>query len=121
MWTLESLGHGTEQPGLEVEYEFVGEPVHIQVGLHLGLGVDERGVAALPRLESSDLVGDLAVDELHPVVAKHGKAASKRKIDESNGLGQRLVFGVHVAVVLGDLFASDVTKLRALLAEIVVK
>ena len=47
---LESLRDGFEQARLEVEDQLVVEPVHVQVGLHFGLGVDERGVAALARL-----------------------------------------------------------------------
>ena len=47
---LESLGHGIQQARLEVEDQLVVKPVHVQVGLHLGLGIDERGVAALARL-----------------------------------------------------------------------
>ena len=118
---LESLRDGIEQAGFEVEDQLVVEALHVQVGLHPGLGVDERGVAALAQLEPGDLVGDLAVDEFHPIVTQYGKTASKGKIDEGNGLSQRPIFGVRVAVFLGDTFAGDVAKLRALLVKIGMK
>ena len=48
--TLEARLDRIEQARLEVENQLVIETVHVQVGLHLGLGVDERGVATLTRL-----------------------------------------------------------------------
>ena len=49
-WLSSRSRHGIQQARLEVEDQLVVEPVHVQVGLHFGLGVDERGVAALARL-----------------------------------------------------------------------
>ena len=63
----------------------------------------------------------MTVDELHPVITQYGETTAKGKIDEGDGFDQRPVFGVRVAVILGDLFVGDAAKLRALLAEIVVK
>ena len=118
---LESFDDGVKQARFKIENKLIVKPIHIEVSLHLGLGIDKRGITAFANFQSGNLVRNLAVDKLHTVVAQNGEATSEREVNQGNGLGQRAVLGVRIAVVLGDLFAGDIDKLRALLTEIIVK
>ena len=51
--------------GLGIDQELVvGEAQDPHVALHLALAVEQRRVAALPRLERLDVVGQLSLQEL---------------------------------------------------------
>ena len=96
---LKPSGNGVEQARLKVQNQFVLQPVDVQVGLHLGFGVDERGVAALPRAQPGHLVGHLPVDELHPIVSQDGEAASGGEVVQRNGFGEVTMLDLNIAVV----------------------
>jgi hypothetical protein len=69
---------------------------HAQVGEHLALVGEQRGVAALPGLERLDLVGHLAVEERLRLGAGQRELAALGAVDERHALSHGCV-GVHRA------------------------
>jgi hypothetical protein len=65
-----------------------------QVGEHLALVRQQRGVTALPGLELLDLVADLAVEELLRAGPGERELAALGAVDEGGALGHGCV-GVH--------------------------
>jgi hypothetical protein len=75
------------------EQQLVAEVEHAQVGEHLALVREQRGVAAVPGLERFDVLGDLPLQELAAVRAREGEPAAAGAVDEPAALGERAVLG----------------------------
>ena len=76
-----------------------------QVAEHLALVREEGGVAAGPRRERLDVVGDLTVEELLGVGAGQRELAALGAFDQRAAARERLVVGLRD---VGDCHASNV-------------
>jgi len=97
--TADRVEERLQRAALAEQQQFGGgraELQHAQVGEHLALVGEQRGVAAVPGLERLDLVGDLAVEERLGLAAGQRELAALRAVDEGHAPGHRGV-GVHRA------------------------
>ena len=104
---VETVSDGSTQPRLEIEQDFIGQDVDVQVGLELALVRDECGVAALTDGQILDVVGDLSVEQAHAVRAREHEPAAKAQVEHAGGLAQRGVFGLPVAIIRDRLHPVD--------------
>ena len=81
-----------QRGALGVQPQLVAEVEHPQVPPHLPLVGEEGGVAASPRLEPLDVVGDLAVEELLGLGAGKRQLAALGSVEQPAGGGDDLVF-----------------------------
>src|SRR6185437_13774921 len=89
--------HVLEQRGqshlLAVDPHRVGQAQHAHVGQELGLVIEQRCVAASPRLERLDVIGHLPLQELQRLRAGELELAALRTIHQPDRLPETFVFG----------------------------
>ena len=85
-----------------IEPQKVIGPQDPEIGAQLALVVEDHRVAAAARSERLDVVGDLALEELHRARAADHELRAIGAIDQSGGLGEQLVLAgrYHPSIVL---------------------
>ena len=104
---FEAGGDFGGEAGFEVEEEFLGEAVDVEVAFHLALQGGEGGVAALAGAEFFDVVGDLAVEVAGAVGTDEAKAGAAAEVEDGGALAKGGVLGEGVAVVGDGGAAAD--------------
>ena len=84
----------------EIEEQFIVEAIDICVGNHLAFGVGDRAVTSLARLQSVDVVGDLAVEKTRSVPARDAETASKAQVSHGYTLAEVSIFIERVPIII---------------------
>jgi hypothetical protein len=104
---FETVGNGFGKAWFEIQEEFLGEAIDIEVALHFAFCGDEGGVGAIAVSKAFYVVRDLAVEEADAVGTGEADASAKIEVEDSGVLAEGGVFGEGVAVVEDDLGAVD--------------
>ena len=110
---LEPAGHGGGPARLEIQQQFLRQPVDVQVALHPAFGRDERGVAALAGGEIAHVVGHLAVEKADAIRPGEAEAAAEAEVEHAGGLAQRGVFRRLAGVTADGFAAADLKEAGA--------